>query len=205
VALHLGLLVVVFFFPSWLNLDPWLGTKVEVPQGPFAVAHGSGERKPVSPAEWIDANTHSWENKDARLTVGPAAVGPLELRGPKDAKKTTKEQYLELVVRVTNTGVEREILLPGWATGQGIDGFRVTDASGKPLQLATFDAGWAPDRGKPGTRGMPGVSSELRFHFVAPPAKTDSVRVTLNGEPFGVPDEIKFRVNLMFSAPRPKQ
>jgi hypothetical protein len=204
-ALHFGLLVVVFLAPSWLNLDPWLGAKEEGPRGPFAVAHGSGERKPVSPADWIDANTNSWENGDARLTVGPAAVGPLELRGPKDARKNTKEQYLELVVRVANIGVEREILLPPWATGQGADGLRVTDPAGKPLQAAAFDAGWTPDRGKPGTRAMPGVSTELRFHFVAPPPKTEFIRVTLGGEPFGVQDEIKFRVNLINAAPRPRQ
>jgi hypothetical protein len=79
----------------------------------------------------------------------------------------------------------------------------VTDANGKPLAPATFDAGWAPvDRSRPAPRSMPGHVSEVVLIFAAPPAKTDFVRVQLSGAAIGVQDEIKFRTGISVALPR---
>jgi hypothetical protein len=152
VFLHAMILLVVFFIPSVLSLDPWLGNADDAgPQGPFVVEHGSGERKPITPDTWIDANRSSWECQDVRVTIVAARTGPVQLTGPKDAKRNTKEKYLQLQLRVTNVGVERELSLSAWAAGQGTEGLRLTDPTGKALAPATFDAVWCtyPRRGSP--------------------------------------------------------
>jgi hypothetical protein len=192
--LHFLTLVIVIFLPSWLNLDTWSGAPApEGPKGPQAIEHGTGTMKPVSPNDWIDASKSSWQFQDTRVTVR-SAVGPAELHGPKDAKRTTKEQYLCLTIQVRNVGFEREIPLSDWAAGPSADGIRVTEANGKPLAPATWEAGWTlPDRGKPASRAVPGHGSEVVLVFIAPPAKTDFVRVQLSGAAIGVQDEIKFR------------
>ena len=191
--LHASALVVLLFLPSWLDLDPWRGpAAVDGPKGPVAVENATGAPTAVSPDDWLDAGKHSWQNGAARVTVR-ADVGPVQLSGPKEATRTTKERYLRLTLRVRNTGYEKELPLSGWAAGQGVDGVRVTDANGKPLSPATFDAGWAPDRGKPTAHAQPGHASDVVLIFAAPPAKTEFVRVQLSGVALGLPDEIKFR------------
>ena len=148
--------------------------------------------KAISPGDALDASKTSWQFQDVRVTVR-SSVGPAELHGPKDAKRITKENYLFLTVQVRNVGFEREVPLSGWAAGLGADGVRVTDANGKALAPATFEAGWTTDRGKPAPRAVPGHGSEVLLLFAAPPAKTDHVRVQLSGTAMGFQDEIKFR------------
>lgn len=201
-ALHFFVLVLVIFLPSWLDLDPWRGRpQAEGPKGPQMVEHGTGAKGPVSPDTWLDAAKHSWLFQDAQVTAR-ASVGPAELTGPKDAKRTTKEQYLYLTLQVRNAGFDREIPLSAWAAGQGAEGVRVTDANGKALAPASFPEGWAPERGKPASRAVPGHGSEVVLLFAAPPAKTDHVRVQLSGAALGVQEEIKFRVGTGGLLPR---
>lgn len=201
-GLHFLILVVVLVLPSWLNLDPWRGPTVEEPKGPQAVEHGSGLSRPVTPGDWLDAGRSSWEYQGVRVTVRSAHIAPIELVGPKGVKRTTKESYLQLRLLVSNVGVERQLDLAGWATGQA-DALQFTDAAGKALKPATFEGGWAPELGKPLQRVMPGHSSEAHFVFVAPPPKTDSLRLQLSGAAFGMPsEEIRFRIGVG-SLPRP--
>ncbi|MBN9118917.1 MAG: hypothetical protein J0I06_07120 [Planctomycetes bacterium] len=201
-VLHFLTLVVVVFLPGWLNLDPWVPpAKPEEPKGPLAVEHATNATAPVSPSDWLDAAKYAWQLGDARVTVR-SAVGPVELHGPKDAKRTTKEQYLFLTLQVRNMGFDREIPLSAWAAGQGAEGVRVTDAAGKPLAPAAFEPGWAPAPGKPIGRAVPGQTPEVTLLFAAPPAKTDFVRVQLSGAAVGAPDEIKFRTGVVGVLPR---
>ena len=201
-GLNFFVLVLVLLLPSWLNLDPWRGPAADnAPKGPFALEHGTGTHKSLSTSDWIDAGNSSWEFKDVRVTVRSAFLGPVELRGPKDAKKTTKEPHFQILFRVANIGVERQIDLSSWAIGQGADAVRVTDPTGKQLKLATFEDGWLPDRGKPAERVFPGKASEVRLIFAAPPAKVDYLRVQLPGAAFGLAEEeIKFRIGSSFLA-----
>jgi hypothetical protein len=204
-VLHFLTLVVVVFLPSWLNLDPWVPpAPPEEPKGPVAVEHGStgGAGALVSPNDWLDAGKFAWQFRDTRVTVR-TGVGPVELHGPKDAKRATKEQYLHLTLQVRNVGFDRELPLTGWAAGQGADGVRVTDPNGKPLAPATFEGGWRPEPPKPVGRAMPGQAPEVTLLFAAPPAKTEFVRVQLAGAAVGVPDtEIKFRTGAAGVIPR---
>jgi len=201
-ALHVFVLMLVLLLPSWLKLDPWLGPATdEGPKGPFALEHATGQLTPFTPGNWLDAGKSSWEFKDLRVTVRSVSVGPVELQGPNGAKKTTKEPYSHLLLRVSNSGVERQIDLSGWAVARGAETIRVTDLSGKQLKPATFEDGWLPDRGKPTERLFPGKSSDVRLVFAAPPAKTDTLRIALPGSALGLADEeIKFRAAVVFLA-----
>ena len=192
-ALHFFALVVLLFLPSWLDLDSWRGAAVpEAPKGPLAVENATGAPTPATAGDWLDAAKYSWQHGDVRVSVR-AAVGPVELYGPNGAKRTTKEQYLYLLLRVRNVAFEKELPLAGWASGQGTDGVRVSDANGKPLSPATFEANWSPGRNATAARAMPGHAAETVLIFAAPPAKTDFVRVQLAGGAVGAPDEIRFR------------
>ena len=93
IGLHALVLLFVLLLPSWLRLDPWTGAEVdEGPQGPVAKEHQSGRTQALSQADWIDASRSSWEFKDLRVTVRSAYIGPVELLGPKDIKRTPKER-----------------------------------------------------------------------------------------------------------------
>jgi hypothetical protein len=192
VFLHLLILAIVFIAPSVLDLDPWQRPVKTGPQGPQAIAHAD---QTSTPAEWVDSASASWQFKDVRVSVTSAFIGPMELLGPKDAKRTTKEQYFQIQLRVTNSGVERQIDLTEWAIGQGADTIRVTDPAGKSLKIATFENGWSPERGKPSEHLFPGKWSEAKFFFAVPTAKPDFLRLQLPGTAFGMPDEtVKFQI-----------
>lgn len=203
VLLHFVALVVFVFLPGWLNLDPWSGPPPsDEPKGPLAVELATGTTTPLTPNNWLDAGRYGWQLRDARVSAR-AAVGPIELTGPKGAKRTTKEQYLSLTLQVRNVGFDREIPLSGWAAGEGANGVQVLDANGKPLALATFEGGWAPDRARTVGRATPGQAPEVLLLFVAPPAKTDHVRVHLSGAAIGAPEEeIRFRTGTGGLVPR---
>ncbi|VTR94032.1 unnamed protein product [Gemmata massiliana] len=141
----------------------------------------------------LDAGRNSWQLKDIRVMVR-SALGPIELRGPDNAKRMTKESYLQLSVQIANVGVERDVPLSGWATGLTTDGVRVTDGSGKPLDPAKFEGTFTPDRGRPASRAMPGNASEVRLLFPSPPKKADPIQVHLSGAAIGMPEDIKFRI-----------
>lgn len=200
VVMNLFVLVMVLLLPSWLNLEPWRGPGGnDVPAGPSVMEHRTGLQKAIAPTEWIDASHSSWEFGDVRVTVRSAFVGPVQLRGPKDAKRTTKDQYFQLLMRVANTGVERQLDLSGWAAGHGLDSVRVSDSTGKLLKPAAFDDGWVPDRGKPTEKVFPGKSSDVRLIFAVPADKLESLRVQLPAACVGMPgEEIKFRIGSHF-------
>ncbi len=200
--LHAGVAVVVLLLPSWLNLDPWDAPPIEEPQGPVVIEHGTGIKTMTTPGAVLDAGRSSWQLKDVRVTVR-SVVGPVELRGPDNAKRMTKESYLQISVHIANVGFEREVSLSGWAAGLTTDGVRVTDGSGKQLDPAKFEGTFTPDRGRPAPRAMPGNVSEVRFLFPAPPKKTDSVQVQLSGVAFGYPEDIKFRISALGLQVRP--
>jgi hypothetical protein len=200
IGLHAFVLIVVLLLPSWLNLDPWRAPAgTSHPDGPLAIEHGTGQLRPLSAGEWIDATKYSWERDDIRVTVRSASVGPVELSGPKDAKKTPKNQYLQLRLRVVNSGVEREVTLSGWAAGRIIDDVRIVEPAGNLLKPALFDENWKPDRGKPAEHLFPSQSSEPRLVFAAPAAKVEWLRLQLPGSAIGMPnEEIKFQIGAGF-------
>jgi hypothetical protein len=195
IGLHALVLLVVIVLPSWLGLDPWRGpNEPQRLEGPVALEHGANRSEPVDPNAWLDAARYSWENKDVRITVRSAHLGPVELTGPGGAKRTTKAQYLHIRLRVVNSGIERDIPLSGWAIGRNPESIRVVDAKGTALRAATFEQGWQPPRGKISERLFPDQSSEPLLIYAAPSAKVESLRLELPGSAAGLAETIKFRL-----------
>jgi len=194
IGLHALILIGVLFLPAWFNLDPWRNPVSDTPQGPVAIEHGSGTARPISANDWLDSSQSSWEFQDVRVTVRSATVAPIELIGPKGAKRLTNEAYLQLIVRVANIGVERPVMLTGWATNQA-DDLTITAVTGQVLKPVRFENGWAPEPVLPMERIFPGHAAEMRFVFAAPPAKADSLRLILPGQAVGLPQEqIRFQI-----------
>jgi len=200
IGLHAFVLIVVLMLPSWFNLDPWRApTGPNRPDGPVAIEHGTGQLRPLTASEWIDAAKYSWERNDVRVTVRSASVGPVELSGPTDAKKKPKTQYLQLRLRVVNSGVEREVTLSGWAAGRTIEEVRLVEPGGNLLKPVVFDENWKPDLGKSTEHLFPSQSSEPRWVFTAPAAKVEWLRLQLPGSAVGLPkEEIKFQIGSGF-------
>jgi hypothetical protein len=209
-GLNLVAVAVVFLAPSWLGLEPWRTPTPEGPKTPQAVAHGGS--RATAPADWVDAMTASWAEGDVRITVRSAAVAPIELVGPGGTKKTTKELYLQILVRLANEGVERRVELSGWAAGG--EGAQLTDPAGKPFAPKRFEAGWEPVKPKRSDVGselavsakptglFPGRWVDVLLVFEAPsglnPKSTDGrpefFRLELSGPAVGVPDPARFRI-----------
>jgi hypothetical protein len=199
VSIHFGILAVVVLLPSWLNLDSWRPPQIDQgPRGPVAYFHSDHH---LTPADWIDPSLASWQLKDARVSVRSATVGPLETVVGRGMKGMTREQYLQLVVRINNVGYERPIDLSGWAAGQGTDGVRITDSTGKTLKPAVLDKNVVPAAEQPATRIFPGHGTEVRLVFAAPSPKTDYLRLALPPAALGFveeKDEIKFHIGSGF-------
>lgn len=200
--LHFIMLVVLLFLPSWLNLEPWQGAPAEEEQKvPMAMPNDGG---PGQPAEWVDGGTSSWEFNDARVSVRGAFIGPAELVGPKQAKRKTKETYLQLSVRVANTGAARRIALSGWATGDSFAGVRFTDPTGNEVKLKTFTGGWTPELEHPVQSGLfPSKSTDLVLLFEGPLTKSGTYQLELPGVAFESAQPVRFRFTSAFLGVRP--
>lgn len=196
-GVHFLLLVVIVLLPSWLNLDPWKAGIIEdAPPAPVAFGHGSEHKTEM--VQWVDAANASWQFQDVRVTILAPTLGPVELIGPKGAKRMSKELCMQIGIRIENVGVTRGIPLSGWAAANVPEQAQVTDSTGKMLKPASFDENWWPDL--PAHKGsdvlFPGKSVERKMIFTAPTGRFDYVRLVLPGEPFGFKEEqIKFQIN----------
>ncbi|HJZ55946.1 MAG TPA: hypothetical protein VKE74_13335 [Gemmataceae bacterium] len=200
--LNLIAIGLVFLAPGWLGLEPWRKPALPGgPQSPQAVGHGTGI---TAPADWVDASGASWAEGDVRITVRSATVAPIELAGPNGSKRVTKEPCLQILVRLTNEGVERRVELSGWAAGG--DGAQLTDATGTALKPKRFEPGWEP-AGRTRPAGLfPGKSVEVLLVFEPHPgmspkskdARPESLRLQLPGEAVGVPDPARFHIPVGF-------
>jgi hypothetical protein len=207
-GLHFLILLFVLVLPSWIGLDSWGGIEIEnTPPAPQAFVHG---KKTSTLAQWVDASTASWQFKDVRVTIASAGVGPIELIDAKGVKRPSKEHYLQLIVKVTNIGVERPLDLSGWTIGQNLELVNFIDSTGKALTPATFEEGWRPDSqpSKTPEKLFPGHVSEIRLIYSPPQPKIDFLRLTLPATMFGFEEEaIKFQIesnSLVLPGPRKK-
>lgn len=148
----------------------------------------------ATPADWVHAGEAAWGFRDVRVTVHAVAVAPVELVGPKGAKRRTKEQCLRLSVRVSNEGVERRIALTGWAAGAATTGVRLTDPAGTVLPPKAFDQGWEPARPGHVSGLFPGKAAEVPFTFEAPAARVEYLRLELPGAAVGLEEPIRFQI-----------
>lgn len=198
--LHFGLLIVLLCLPSWLNLESWQGSPAQEQKVPMAVPNAGG---PALPADWVDGAKASWVYDDVRVSVRGASLGPIELVGPKGARRKTTESYLQLSLRITNAGVERRIPLSEWATGTLSKGVRLTDATGKEIPVKAFPAGWAPEQERSVQSGLfPGNSTDVLIAFAAPTAK-GTYQLELSGAGVGGSQPVRFRLASEFLGVRP--
>ncbi|HUR54844.1 MAG TPA: hypothetical protein VMZ71_11980 [Gemmataceae bacterium] len=182
---HFVFAVLLLAAPYTLGLDRW--SDADDPRNaPHSIDHATGD---IGPADLIDASAASWEAGDVRVSVLSATLAPLELTGPKGAKRVTKEHALRVVVRVANEGVERRVELGGWALGQG-DG-RLTDHGGAELRPKKCDPGWEfSGRGRQPSSVFPGHSVEVSLAFDAP--RPSGLTLELSGDAVGSPAPIRF-------------
>jgi hypothetical protein len=207
IGLHSLILFFVVLFPSWVGLDSWNGFEIEnAPPAPQAFVHG---KKTTTLAQWVDAATASWQFRDVRVTICSATVGPIDMIDPKGVKKKSKDQYLQLVVRVMNFGVERPLDLSGWTVGQNLELIQLTDSAGRSLAPATFEEGWNLDSlpDKPPEKLYPSKSYDVRLIFSAPQSRIDFIRASFAGAIFGFEEVIKFQIEsgfLVLTGPKKK-
>lgn len=215
-VLNLVAVALLLFAPSWLGLDAWRGAPdAGEPKQVLALGHGTNT---VAPADWVDGSRASWGYGDIRVTLVSAVIAPVELTGPNGATRTTKEQYLQLLLRIANTGVERRVELSGWAAGRA-EGLRLTDPAGKALKVKTFDPGWEPPS-KPKPGGLfPGKNAEVLFVFEPPPPppnlprknetapRVEFLRLELAGSGVGLEEQpVRFHIpgSILTSRPGPR-
>ncbi|MDB5306980.1 MAG: hypothetical protein JWO38_1182 [Gemmataceae bacterium] len=190
--LNLVAVGLLLFAPVWLGLAPWRGTApAEGLKGPHAVGHGTGIS---APAEWVDAENASWEVDDVRVSVRSAVLGPVELIGPNGQKRRTREDYLQLTIRVANEGARRRIELTGWAAGRRVEGLRLTDAAGTELKPKTFEAEWGLWSGPSSDGLFPSKSVLVLLVFDPPAGRVGPLHLTLPGAAVGVDQPVRFQI-----------
>jgi hypothetical protein len=189
--LNAAVLLVVIALPNWLGLEPWW--RPALPDDSKIVKAVELGDTGSRPAEWVDISTSSWQLGDVRISVPAVRLGPVELTGANNRKKTTKENYLQIWVRVKNIGVARKLEYRGWSvTGSpGVAIPLLTDSAGKVLAAKVFDAGWEP-AGRPQTTALfPGKSALQLLIFEAPSPSVDSFHLELPGTAFGSSETVR--------------
>jgi hypothetical protein len=187
--LNAGVILIITLLPSWLGAKSWRPDPIEK-ERKTVQTFGRDGLQPTS-SEWVD-NSQSWQFDDVRVRV-IATLSPLELTGPKGQKKWTKSQYLQLKVAVANVGVARTIDVTGWDAKAPV---RLTDATGKPVSLPTFETGWEPPPLRHKHKNLlPGEMVEHDLLFEAPTNPGEYFRLELSGVGCGVPEQtVRFQI-----------
>jgi hypothetical protein len=176
--------------PGWLGLSSWQPVPVPDESGVVrAVGLADGV---AAPADWVDVRTAAWQRDDVRVGVTAFTVGPVELVGPKEKRRWTKEKYLQVRVGVENVGVARAIDVRGW-TATGPDAPRLTDPAGTVVSVKVFEDGWAPVVPPAATVLLPGRATEYLLIFPAP-ARGGPLRLELPAAGFGGGEAVRLRI-----------
>jgi hypothetical protein len=146
-----------------------------------------------APAEWVDVRKAAWQRDDVRVTVTGHTIGPIELTGPKEQRRWTKEKFVQVRVRVDNVGVARSFDVKGW-TASGELAARLADATGKALAVKTFTEGWEPPGRPTAATLFPGRSFEQLLIFEAPANVAGQLRLELPGDAFGGIDPVRLLI-----------
>lgn len=193
-------LSVVCLAPGWLGLRPWWEnpTAGDVPEGQIRAFSRTGSGGVAAGDTELDASQSVWRQDDVEVAVS-AKVGPVELTTPKGQKRTSRERYLLITVKVGNKGVERKLSVSTWPLPDGSTVLATAD--GKALTVPTFDAGWAPVAAATAAGVYPGKSHTQVFVYSIPPA--GDVHLTIPAAGIGSKDPAKFVIPRTQFAPVP--
>lgn len=186
-AFNFLIILFVMVLPGWLNLRPW-----QVEPSPdlsdVVLAFGHDGAATLAP-EWVDTHSFSWQRDTVRVSVGRVVVGPVELKGPNDQKRITRDRFVMIRLRVKNVGVFGSLVCEGWNVGQA----RLFDSTGRELARQVFDEGWEPSGRTMRASAGPSKSIEYVLFFAAP-ATTQYFRLELDGAPIGSPVPVKLQI-----------
>lgn len=195
VGLNVVSVALLALVPGWLGFLPnFKEDNPAMPKGPHSIGLNSNE---IVPGDRTDAGKAAYANGDVRIGAR-AFVQPVDLVGPNNAVRRSRENVLKLHLTITNSGVERRIPLTGWAVGSAGDGVQFVDPAGKSLKTRTLEAGWRPAGSEKIDGLFPGKSAEVILLF-DPPASSESKRVEflnldLSGSGVGQVEPIRFKM-----------
>jgi hypothetical protein len=196
-----AVLLVVFAVPRWLGPGPWRGSTV--PADSLVVMAVGNDGSGAVPAEWVDAGTAAWQLREVRVSVRAVTVGPVELTGSGGKKSWTKEDYLQVWLRVSNEGAARAIPFQDWdGTPPAAATPRLTDAAGKVVPVRTFGPDWEPAGRAKAAPLFAGKSAATVLTFDVPAQPVERLRLELPGAAFGCRAVVRFRVAGPFTSPR---
>jgi hypothetical protein len=200
-VVNAAVLLVVFALPGWLGLGPWRPSTV--PADSLVVLAVGKDGGGAVPAEWVDAGTAAWQLRDVRVSVEAVTVGPVELTGSDGEKNRTKEDYLQVWLRVSHEGAARAIPFQDWdGTLSAAAAPRLTDAAGKVVPAKTFGPGWEPSGRARAAPLFPGKSVATVLTFDPPAQPIERLRLELPGTAFGGGGVVRFQIDRPFTSPR---
>ena len=184
-------LVVVLLFPSWLGITSWRPVKELDDSGTVrAVGLTDGV---ASPAEWVDVSKSAWQRDDVRVSVTSVSVGQIELVGPKEKRRWTKEKLLQVRIKVENVGVARAIDFHGWSAG--LQGPKLIPPAGEPIGIKTWEDDWAPPAKPPAATLFPGRGTEQTLIFPYPAKGSGPLRFELPAVAFGGTESVRLQLS----------
>src|SRR5262249_35598160 len=137
----------------------------------------------ASPADWVDVSKSAWQRDDVRVSVTGSSVGQIELVGPKEKRRWTKEKFLQVRVKGENVGVSRAIAFRGWSAGP--HGPKLMPPTGEPVGIKTWEEGWAPSAKPAAATLFPGRGTEQTLIFPSPATGSGPLRLELPAAAFG--------------------
>jgi hypothetical protein len=184
-------LLLVLLLPSWLGITSWRPVKELDDSGTVrAVGLTDGV---ASPADWVDVSKSAWQRDDVRVSVTSVSAGQIELVGPKEKRRWTKEKFLQVRLKVENVGVSRAIDFRGWSAGP--QGPKLMPPAGEPVGIKTWDDAWAPATKPAAATLFPGRGAEQTLIFPSPTPGSGLLRLELPAAAFGGTESVRLQLS----------
>jgi len=184
-------LLLALLLPSWLGITSWRPVKAMDDSGTVrAVGLTDGV---AAPAEWVDVSKSAWQRDDVRVSVTGSSVGQLELVGPKDKRRWTKEKFLQVRLKIENVGVSRAIDVRGWSAGP--QGPKLIPPAGEPSGIKTWEDGWAAPVKPAAATLFPGRGTEQTLIFPYPATGSGPLRLELPAAAFGGTESVRLQLS----------
>jgi hypothetical protein len=190
-GMNVVVLLLVLLLPSWLGITSWRPVKELDDSGTVrAVGLTDGV---ASPADWVDVSKSAWQRDDVRVSVTSVSAGQIELVGPKEKRRWTKEKFLQVRLKVENVGVSRAIDFRGWSAGP--QGPKLMPPAGEPVGIKTWDDGWSAPAKPAAATLFPGRGTEQTLIFPYPPTGSGPLRLELPAAAFGGTESVRLQLS----------